>query len=813
MMNGIKVLTMIVLTTLFMGVIAQDELSRSLGNLSSHHWDGSSLDLTTTHGKLRITVFNDHIIRVQAVQKDFQKDFSYAVVLNPVQTLARYKENRGFIEISTSAIRLVITINPVRLAFYSIDGQLLNEDDAGFGIAWQGQQVTNYKTLQPEERFIGLGAKTGNLDRFGSAFVNWNTDNPHYEKYSDPLYSSIPFYMGIVNEQVYGIYFDNSYRTQFNFGASNDRFSYFSADGGELDYYFIHDSGVAPVVKLFGELTGKMPMPPLWSLGYQQCRWSYTPDEEVLNVAKTLRQKKIPADVMYLDIDFMDAYKIFTWHPEHFSNPAALLSELKSMNFHTTVIVDPGIKVEKGYHAFEDGLKKQVFAVYPDGTPFTAQVWPGWCHFPDFTSEKGRNWWGAHFQDYVSLGVDGFWNDMNEIATWGQQVPSLVEFDWEGRRTTYRQAKNVYGMLMAKATFEGTKKLMSGRRPFSLTRAGFAGLQRYTAIWTGDNQAHDDHMLLGIRLVNTLGLSGVAFAGYDVGGFGGDASPELYSRWITIGAFAPFFRGHTSKNTQRSEPWSYGEIPESIARRFIGFRYKLMPYIYSTFREAALNGLPVQRSLALDYYNDDRIYKQEYENQYLFGQSLMVAPVSSTQLAAKVFLPHGKWFDLYNDQVFIGDSEFLHPAPLDRLPLFVKAGSIIPLQSLVQSTSEKPLGMLELHVYQSDSASNFLFYEDDGTTYDFESDQYFSREIKLNGAQKSLVFEAAKGRRKSIYTSIRVVMHGFEEEVKQLTLNGKELRFIQSEAGYLGEFSSEFLPGETFQFIIDHSEQQMIINW
>ncbi len=812
-MKIIQIVTLMFMASIAFGTHAQNNLSQSLGNMTSHDWDGKKLEVITTYGKLRITPVSDHIIRVQATNFDFDEDFSYAVVLEPQPSTMNWSENRGFFELTTAAIRVVISQNPVRLSFYSKDGLLLNEDDASFGIAWQGTQVTAYKTLQDNEKFIGLGAKTGSLDRFGSAFVNWNTDNPHYEKYSDPLYTSIPFYMGIVRDQAYGILFDNSYRTQFNFGASNNRFSYFAADGGEMNYYFIHDQGVASVVKHYGKLTGKMQMPPLWSLGYQQCRWSYTPDTDVLNVARTLREKKIPADVMYLDVDFMDAYKIFTWHPDDFSDPAALLHDLKEMNFHTTVIVDPGIKVEKGYHAYEGGLKKNIFAMYPDGSPYTAQVWPGWCHFPDFTSEEGRSWWGINFEGYVNLGVEGFWNDMNEIATWGQQVPSLVEFDWEGRKTSYLQAKNVYGMQMARATFEGTKKLMNGKRPFSLTRAGFAGLQRYTALWTGDNQAHDDHMLLGVRLVNTLGLSGVAFAGYDVGGFGGDATPALYSRWITIGAFAPFFRGHTSKNTQRSEPWSYGEIPEAIAKRFISFRYNLMPYIYSTFREAAKTGIPVQRSLALNYYTDNTIFKPEFENQYLFGPAFLVAPVSSEQLATQVYLPQGEWYDLYNDKKFDGSASFYHPAPLDRLPVFVKAGSIIPIQSSVQFTAEQPQETLEIHVYKGSESEPFEWYEDDGLTYTFETGAYYQRSMQLMDASNRLEISKADGTFDSKFKKLRFVFHGFGSQIDKLLVNSKPVKTIDGIAGYLGSFTKEFDPLQTSQFVMENIDKEIIINW
>ncbi|MBI3234241.1 MAG: glycoside hydrolase family 31, partial [Bacteroidetes bacterium] len=305
------------------------------------------------------------------------------------------------------------------------------------------------------------------------------------------------------------------------------------------------------------------------------------------------------------------------------------IDELKAMGFHLVVIVDPGIKKEKGYSAYEDGLKNDVFLKYPDGTNYTGQVWPGWCHFPDFTNPKTRKWWGNSFKGYVNDGIDGFWNDMNEPATWGQRFPDLVEFDFDGHKGTHRKGHNVFGMQMSRSTYDGAKELMNGRRPFILTRATYAGGQRFSAIWTGDNQPTDDHMIAGVRLVNSLGLSGFPYAGMDVGGFAGDASRDLFARWIQIGAFSPFFRGHTMVDSKDKEPWSHGEKDEEISRNFIQLRYNLMPYIYSTFYEATQNGMPVSRSLAFYHTYDNKIYDGNYQNQYYFGHGLLVAPYVS----------------------------------------------------------------------------------------------------------------------------------------------------------------------------------------
>jgi alpha-glucosidase len=765
--------TLIIAVLLMNTGFAQSSTNQSLGNLTSFEVRNQAIIINTDFGKAEVTFYEPGIARVRIVKEVFRKDFSYAVIAKPENIQPKITETSDKLIVETELLRLEIDRNPVRFSFYTSDGRLLSADDKSFGTSWLGTEVTTYKKLISDEKFIGLGEKTGNLDRRGTAYDNWNTDNPRYGPNDDPLYVTIPFYMGIHSGLTYGIFMDNTHRSRFNFGASNDRFSSFSADDGEMDYYFMHAPTIAGIIRQYTNLTGRMTMPPIWALGYQQCRWSYFPDSEVLSIAQNFRDRKIPLDVMYLDIHHMDAYKIFTWHPTRFSNPQKLLSDLKNMNIHTTLIVDPGIKVEKGYDAYEDGLKKNVFASYPDGEVYTAQVWPGWCHFPDFTKPAAREWWGQKFQGLVNDGVTGFWNDMNEIASWGNgYTPHLVEFDWEGQKTSYREAKNVYGMLMARSTYEGTRKLMNDKRPLIITRAGYSGLQRYTALWTGDNQATDEHMMLGCRLVNSIGLSGIAFTGVDVGGFSKDPSPALFARWIGVGAFTPFFRSHTHHDTRQAEPWSFGETVENISRNYITLRYKLMPYIYSAFHESVETGMPVSRSLAIDYTFDEKIYHFIYQNQYMFGPSILVAPVESTRDLVKVYLPAGEWYNFHNGQKFEGNSEIIAESPMHMLPLYIKGSSVIPMQNAVQSTADNTGGTLYLHVFNGSGSSEFVYYEDDGVSYNYEKGNYYSRSLNFDGTGKKLIVGKADGPYPSKFTRLEVILHGFDKATS-FKINGK----------------------------------------
>lgn len=802
--------------------VSAQQLNQSLGQLQSFTQNANGIKGVTSLGTFEVTAYTPSVIRIRVVKDDKHDDFSYAVIGAPEKVKLSIADVAERITISTDSVELRISKNPVRFALYTKDGKVVNEDEPAFGTSWIGDEVTTYKKLQPNEKFIGLGEKTGNLNRRGEGYTNYNTDYFGYPTNGDPLYVSTPFYMGLHSGLAYGIYMDNTYKSHFNFGASNERFSSFTAEEGPMDYYLIHHKNVSEIIKSYTYLTGRMTMPPLWSLGYQQCRYSYYPDTEVLTVAKTFRDKNIPSDVIYLDIHYMDEYKIFTWNDNRFPDPDKMLAELKAMGFHVVIIVDPGIKVEEGYSAFEEGKKKDAFIKYPDGSYYTGQVWPGWCYFPDFTKPAGREWWGQSFKGYVDNGIDGFWNDMNEIATWGQRLPELIQYDFDGHLSTTRRARNMYGMQMARSTYEGTRKLLNGKRPFILTRAGFSGVQRYSAVWTGDNLPTDEHMMLGVRLVNSMGLTGMPYTGPDVGGFGGNTSVDLFARWISIGAFTPFFRGHKAVNNADAEPWAYGEEVEEISRNYIQLRYNLMPYIYSAFYEASQSGLPVARSLAIYHPHDERIYQWGYQHQYFFGPNIMVAPVESNKQITKVLLPKGSgWYDLHTGKYQNGDQEVFVESPKNKLPLFIKAGAIIPMQSAVQSAADKNDGELKIHIYKGDGKSSFLMYEDDGDTYKFEEGEFLKRLISYDAKTKTITLSKVEGSYTSKFSKVKLVLVGFDDLSKSLKVGAKKTSPGSERFSYLSAISKfdpitaagkvDDIAAQTVVF--DNTKEEVKIQW
>jgi alpha-glucosidase len=711
-----------------------------------------------------INVYSPGIIRIRISKSEEHNYSSFAVIQQPSASLD-YKERPDSIEINTSELKLLISKSPLRFNFYTPDGRLLSGDDERFGTVWQGESVTNYRKMFTGERFIGLGEKTGNLDRRGTNYVNWNTDAVDYNAKSDPLYKSFPFFIGLHDDLTYGIFLDNTHRSWFDFGSSTDHKMYWmGADGGDMDYYFFGAQGqksntgsIAQIIRDYTWLTGRMEMPPLWSLGYQQCRWSYMSADELLDIADKFRKLNIPADVLYCDIDCMDGYKIFTWDKKTFPKPKKLIDELKDMGFRLVTIVDPGIKIEEGYRQYDEGIAKNYFATYPNGDRYIGEVWPGRCHFPDFFNEEVRQWWGDSFHALTQPGVAGFWNDMNEPAAWGQNIPSIVKF---GDRYL-PEVRNAYGMQMARATYDGTKKLLKNNRPFVLTRAAYAGIQRYSAVWTGDNTANDEHLLLGCRLVNSLGISGVALTGVDIGGFSGNPTPELMVRWNSIGVYTPMFRNHAMIGTIKREPWNWGKQNERIIKKDIELRYQLLPYIYSLFYQAHQTGMPVNRTLAIDNAFDDNVYQHIYQNQFLFGDNILVAPAESTVTNVKVYLPPGEWYRFSTDKKINGGRSIKADAPLTDLPVFIKAGAIIPMQSVIQNTNQQGDGILQLHVWNGRQPSTFVYYEDDGVSYNYEQGEYYKRSISFDPRRKQVVLSAVEGTFNSRFEQVKVIWHGF----------------------------------------------------
>ena len=751
----------------------------NIGNIVSWKKTNTGIEGKTASAFFKIQVYNDNIIRVRVSPDETMDDFSYTLVDQVVLTDQdiTITENALSIQVQTKAINLEIEKTPTfRAIFRNKEGKIINEDvpGQGFGTSFIGLRSTLYKKLQPEERFVGLGEVLGNLDKRGNAFSLNNTDT---YKYGDPrlsMYVSIPFYIGILSDEVYGLFYHNTYKTFFNFGLSTPEFSSITADGGDVDYFFIYDKNMEKILFHYTSLTGRMPLPPLWSLGYHQSRCSYFPQQNVKTLAETFRAKNIPIDCIVLDADYLQDYEPFRINTHRFPDMPGLTSYLKSVGIEVTASVNPGIKVDSTYFAHFDGLKKGVFIKYSDGSLYTADIAPSLNNFVDFTNPEGREWWIDHMKFLPENGIHGYWNDMNEPAVGGSYLPDNLLFDFDGHQANALEAKNMYGFQMARSSFESALKYGEGRRPFVLTRSGFAGVQRYAVVWTGDNTAKDEYLLGGTLLNTQLGLSGLPFVGDDIGGYIGSTSRELFSRWMQVGMFAPFARNHKEAFSYSNEPWSYGEEAEAISKEFIGFRYRLLPYLYAKFYESTQSGIPVVRSLSISHPFDEKVFDRMYQYQFLCGDAILVVPVSSAEKSKSVYLPKGEWFDLFSDELLDGNQEFTVEVPVYQIPLYVKASSIIPMQSLVQTTKEKPSDTLFIHIYNGREANRFMYYEDDGSTMDYKKGEFYKRTIAFDPAEKQIRFSQSEGSFVSNFKTVKCILHGFADEMTVVEVNNQE---------------------------------------
>ena len=707
---------------------------QSIGPVKVSKVDANQVTFTGPRSAVTVTALAPGVIRVRMTARPRPKtDYSWAVVKRqwkhfPVTITGTPKQE----DIRTPELDVRASLHPFRLAFYTRDGWLISQDDPDLGMARDGSGVRVWKTMPSNEQYFGLGEKGGRLDKRGHSYVMWNTDAAGWGATTDPLYEDVPFFLALRSGKAYGIFFDNTYRSSFDFGATFPNRYSFGAAGGNLNYYFFYGPAPKSVIEEFTALVGRTPLPPRWSLGYQQSRYSYYPAKMVRFIANNFRLRDIPCDVIYLDIHYMNGYRVFTWNHHRFPHPRAMIAALRKQGFRVVTILDPGIKLDPNYWVYQQGIAGHDFVTLPDGKVYVGDVWPGASVFPDFTSPRVRDWWGTLYRGLVSDGVSGFWNDMNEPSIFNsasRTMPLDAVFYDHGLESPQAKIHNVFGMQMSRGTRDGVLRLRPNRRPFVLTRATYAGGQRYAAVWTGDNSATWQHLRISIREILNMGLSGLAFAGADIGGFAKSPTPDLYTRWLEAGIFYPLCRTHTNFGTAEQDPWSYGIRRENINRRSIDLRYRLLPYLYNAFYQSSQTGLPIMRALLLDYPDDPEAVAQQ--DEFLFGSDFLVAPVVRDGARAwRVYLPEGKWFNFWNDRFYDGKQTVRVNAPLGRIPLFVRGGAIVPTQQVVQYTGQAPIDPLTFLIYP-DGNSSSEYYEDDGSTLDYQHGDYFPRRISV----------------------------------------------------------------------------------
>jgi len=730
------------------------------------HWTCSSLHIETPVAHLRLTPLADDLIRMQVTSGDGTESFPTGAVIKddwpPVVALVEEKEGR--IRLCTPRMAVEVELSPIRLSWYE-GNRLFARDEA---IEVGDGRVVLRRSMPPDEHYYGFGQKEGFLDKRGRRMVMWATDDPLHTPTTDPLYQSIPFFLALRQGKAHGFFLDSGARSIFDMGSLDPASHYcITVYSPNLDAYIFAGPEIGSIIARYTELTGRMELPPLWTLGFHQCRWSYYPAERLRELARSFRQRQIPCDALWLDIDYMDGYRVFTWDKERFPDPAGLLADLRRDGFKVVTIMDPGVKVDPNYTVYQQGVEGDHFIRNPDGSIHHGEVWPGTTAYPDFLKAATRRWWGDLHKALLDVGVAGIWNDMNEPSSFipnaaGERtLPHDVVQGEEGRKVPHRDVHNLYGFKMCQATYEGLKRHRPEQRPFILTRSGYAGIQRYAAVWMGDNHSWWEHMLEHLSLCMGMGLSGVPFVGADVGGFSANATGELVARWVQLGTFTPFFRMHSAKGTRDQEPWSFGAEVEEICRRFIRLRYRLLPYLYTLFEEASRTGLPILRPLVMEDQADPETWC--ITDQAMVGSHLLIAPVMQPGATRRmVYLPRGTWYDFWTGQPCEGGRYVIAEAPLERMPVYVRAGTALPMGPEMAYVGEKPADELTVHVYPG--KGRFDLYEDEGEGYGYRSGAYARTPLVVEGAR--LTVGKPEGGWQPPRRQVEVVLHGVAGPVR-----------------------------------------------
>jgi alpha-glucosidase len=710
-----------------------------------------SVNQTTTgilaqlhHEQLSIDVVRADVLRIKISRGGvFEESPTFAVCVDPLASPADFEleHDEERVQLITTACTASLWLDPFRIDIHRRDGSpVIETGQDAHGQYWAyatlNDSFTVRRRCRQEDAIFGLGEKSGRQNRKGRDFTMWNTDvlspygtaeftagkapdDPRGDFRSvefDPYYVSIPFFyhQSYPDGRIAASFVDNGYRGAYEFSSDEEYRIVFR--GGQYTEYVFAGPDIPAILESYTWLTGRTAPPPIWSLGYHQCRWFEYSQDAVEDIARRHRDNDIPCDAIWLDIEYMDGYRVFTWNTDRFPDPPGMLKRLDEQGFRVITIIDPGVKFDPGYWVFDQAVDRDVLCRTEGGDLYIGQVWPGNTAFPDFVTEEARTWWGELNAAHVLSGLAGIWNDMNEPATGNIDATPMRFGHGEYSHERYR---NQYALLMAMGTTAGLLDAMPERRTFVLSRAGFAGIQRYAANWMGDNQSRWDHLWLSIAMGCAFGISGQAFVGADIGGFAGNSNAELFLRWMQYGTLTPFCRNHSEIGNVDQYAWAFGDVIQDHVRIAIKLRYRLLPFLYACFLRASETGEPVQRPLIFDYQYDATV--RDIDDQYLLGHDLLVAPVVGPGITARqVYLPAGDWYDWHTGEL-VGGRRFLTVAtPLDRISIYARGGAVIPMWPEAPDSTDgyQPL-VIELHIFvpASDGVYHSMLQEDDGLTF------------------------------------------------------------------------------------------------
>ena len=734
-------------------------------------WSDGQLTIQTPAASLCLQPLTEDLIRfrIEAVGGTLVLPTDAVVARSwpAVADAAVEQVNENQLRLTAGRMQVVIDLSPIKLTWYEGDRLLAVDEEVGVA----PDRIVLRRHMPVDEHYYGFGQKIGFMDKRGRKLQMWTTDDPNHTPTTDPLYQSIPFFMALREGKAHGLFVDTVARSFFDMGSLDPASTYTVEVLSPLfDAYVFAGPEMSAIVQRYTELTGRMELPPLWALGFHQCRWSYFPESKIRDLAAGFRERKIPCDVLWLDIDYMKGYRVFTWDEERFPDPKKLTDDLAKDGFKVVTIVDPGVKVDEEYAVYQEGVAGDYFIKNPDGSIHEGHVWPGTTAYPDFLKESTRRWWGDRHKDaYFDKGIAGIWNDMNEPSSFiandenERTLPHHTKQGEAGQQVDHKDVHNSYGFRMCQSTYEAMKRLHPERRPFLLTRSGSQGIQRYSAVWMGDNHSWWEHLLYHMPVCMGMGLSGVPFVGTDVGGFSANPNGELVARWIALGAFTPFFRMHAAWGTRDQEPWSFGPEVEEICRKFINLRYRLLPFFYTEFEAAHRTGLPIMRPLLLEHQDDPETW--QISDQVLIGRNVLVAPIYQPGATRRmVYLPEGTWYNFFTGQQYQGKQHILVEAPLDTVPLFIRGGMALPMGPEMPHTGAVPMETLTLQVYPGEG--EYTLYEDAGEGYGYQQGEFARTRISV--ASDRVEVGAPQGGYQPPWRQVELLIHDGKGGTRQV---------------------------------------------
>ena len=671
----------------------------------------------------------------------------------------------------------------------TLDGRALLGSNPGRFFGQCGEASIFEFQREHDDRFYGMGEKWSGFEHSDKTHKFWNTDiwgdfNPASyidgKPAPDPAYVAIPYLILKRGQDYIGLLLDNPHATFISTAAKlsiagqmelagGGNSIQLGAECGQPSLYIIYGPSLPELTRKFQQFVGTTPLPPAWSLGYQQCRWGYMSEKDLVGLDREFTRHGIPVDGLWLDIEYMRGYRVFTFDAKHFPDPQKAAAKLAKKGRKIVPIIDPGVKHEPGYDVYERGHAAKAFCLNQQGGEYIGLVWPGETAFPDYSMKSARKWWAKEVADFASLGIVGAWLDMNDPSTGKSDNAQMLFNKGQKPHTSYH---NQYALGMAMASREGFLDAHPEQRPFLLSRSGCTGSQRFTAIWTGDNYSNYHHLRNSIATTLNLALSGIPFNGPDAGGFGGDTTPELISDWFKAGFLFPFLRNHSIAHSRQQEPWAFDAKTLRTLTRYIRLRYRFRPYLYQLFIAQEKDGEAILRPLFYDFESTEKLPLDKVDDQFMVGPSVMQAPFLDEGLKQRnVTLPgEERWFDVSAAKWTKGGRTLRAKAAQDATPLYIREGSILPLARLAPEDHAFIAARVDFHIFLSRSGKTMTSYAfDDGESFAYKK------------GKRSVVEISAERKGRSLAIDLRYKKQGFgqgdftfttESAIESVTVNG-----------------------------------------